>query len=196
MREFVSVYLVGIAVFLGLHVVNILLRFIVTRLTGDYIYFKNLEKIGIYRHPFRMAPTTEKPETGAHIFVFGISLLLSWITVLFEIYEIAMVLFGFIASLVRSEPELFKQIAYPLRRNQNLTREAAFARFAALGIVAGTRTTPHGFVEELRDVATRVPSFDCRLALQILRELGVIRDATFFENVESLLFDSSGNRAS
>ena len=170
MNEWLAIYIAG-----GVAgVILSLARLIVVRAyawaTKSNVVAKNLRKID--------PPAAESfvTKVGAWAVAWGLTFLLSWISVAFELFwGIPVAVLRILREMFSSTPEAIKLLRFPLRNNPAMSAEAVFAHMTALNRLAGQNTlTEPQLMLKLDEVKKRVPSFEPSVAVDQLAALRAV----------------------
>ncbi len=167
-HQYVQIYLVGCLVAFFFYLFRVAFLSSLGWITKANIARKNLDKI-------------KTPDTSSFtdkIMTYGLIILLdvalSWISVVMGLWQMFVLLFGVVRDIFSSAPEEIKLLRFPLKNNQDLSREAVWAYVVALNLKTGTEWNEGRFRNELNEIAEDYPSFDRISAIKILEGLKAV----------------------
>jgi hypothetical protein len=178
MNEWWPVYLLGCFAAIVVMLANTAVFYSVGWLRKSNIVARNLKKI----FPPDRTPFATKLAKGAAFVALEIAL--SWIAVAAGAWKLLRFVLETMREVLSPPPEAVRKIAYPLKCNPDMSREAVWAHTLSIGALTGdSLAQPEGICEALSEVSAVYDDFDKELALRLLRGLNVVAPDVIDESV-------------
>ena len=169
--DFWIIYAIGcVFVVLGT-MIKIILAFLHEVFAGNELYWKNLEKIGLYRDNISGGLVESKPSRQRAFVIFVFEIILSWINVPVLLWQICARVFALPSAFMDRRPERIKELAYPLMVSLTNTPESILARIIAISVINGVALTVESLRGEILAVQDRIDNFMPLELIERLRSL-------------------------
>lgn len=180
-HPYLFIYLVGCVIVIILTVIKVILFGLIAWISKEHIFNKNARKLD---------PPDERSflnKAGDVLTLLFVTVLFSWINVLYIPWEIARVLLASIRELFTSRPEAIEVLRFPLRNNPHMPRESVWAYAHALQIRVGEKQPGETDLRaSLDELYGYYPSFDRATALKQLKALNVVSPEVITATMDSL----------
>lgn len=169
-HPYLALYFLGCLLAIALVLARIVLLSVIYWFTKENILAANLRKLD---------PPDQRSfgqKTWALTWEFVWVAALSWINVLFLLFQIPILLLRIAREAMTPVPQAVKMLRFPLRNNPHLSVEAVWAYLLAAGIHCGDEPPDQmGLLKRLDRVAKGQPDFDRTAALKHLERLDAVK---------------------
>lgn len=169
MHDYVFIYILGCVATFTLLLFNTALMWFLRWITKANVVIKNIRKI----EPPDETTFFQKVSTFILSNLFEI--LLSWISVLLQIWLTISTILTTLREVFTETPEDIKTLRYPLKNNPNMPPEIVWAHVNAIQLKAtGKQLDVAELADSVNDLRYDYPSFNREYAVKHLKHLDVI----------------------
>ncbi len=171
--SYLSIYLFGCVLVVILSLTRLILTWLLSRVTGSYLVFRNLKKIS-------PPVETDMPKlVFRSILLLAVESLFSWFNVVVmgikNIYSLFMTIVE-LAVIAQASDEI-KKIRRPFKLEPDMKREAVWAHFYSLQTRVNERSSnPSAVIESLDELSGFYPTTDRAEALKLYNALNELDD--------------------
>lgn len=167
------IYLAGSIIAVLLIVIRLIIHSVLAFISNEHIFIKNISKIGLYKSFFTGEIQTRSSSYLAITVAIVIDTVLSWVSVFLLTWSLIIMLASNAKMMFNKPPSKIAEVIYPLKHSLLLSPEAIWARCVVI-IFFWEQPSLDSIYEELSLVENRVPDFNRKKALELLRDLNHI----------------------